>query len=76
MNGPAVVVRKRKIVHLTLSPEAIAALVEIAANRGASKSAIVEALIRAQGGASKSSTVEALIRARLRETLLREEVGK
>ncbi len=62
MNGPAVVVRKRKIVHLTLSPEAIAALVEIAAN----------------SGASKSATVEALIRARLRETLCldREEVGK
>ncbi len=48
MNGPAVVVRKRKIVHLTLSPGAIAALVEIAANSGASKSATVEALIRAQ----------------------------
>ena len=38
--------RKRKLVHLTLSPDAIAALVELATSLGSTRSGIVEALIR------------------------------
>lgn len=38
--------RKRKLLHLTLSPEAIATLGELAAAEGSTKSGVVEALIR------------------------------
>jgi hypothetical protein len=38
--------RKRKLVHLTLSPDAIAALAELATSLGSTRSGIVEALIR------------------------------
>lgn len=38
--------RKRPMVHLTLSPEAVARLEEIAKARGTTKSGAVEQLIR------------------------------
>jgi hypothetical protein len=38
--------RKRKLVHLTLSPDAIAALVDLAAADCSTRSRVVEALIR------------------------------
>jgi len=38
--------RKRPLVHLSLSPDAIARLAEIATRRGESRSGVVERLVR------------------------------
>jgi predicted transcriptional regulator len=40
------VIRKRPTVHLTLSPDAISRLAEIASRRGESRSSVVEKWIR------------------------------
>jgi hypothetical protein len=40
------VIRKRPLIHLSLSPEAITRLAEIAARRGETRSGVVEKLIR------------------------------
>jgi predicted transcriptional regulator len=41
-----VVTRRRPLVHLSLSPDAIARLAEIATRRGETRSAVVEKWIR------------------------------